>query len=59
MGIPQVKIMHAIVRMLLADSRVDASDSDNEAIRWVRDGGHDAVVRLLLADPGVDGSVLE
>ena len=42
-----------VVRLLLADSRVDPNARDNEAIRCASQYGHADVVRLLLADPRV------
>ena len=46
-----------IVRLLLADSRVDPSDYDNEAILCACRCGHVNVVRVLLADSRVNPAV--
>ena len=44
-----------VVRLLLADPRVDPSDSD--IIKFASKNGHSTVVELLLEDPRVDPSV--
>jgi hypothetical protein len=44
----------AIVQLLLADSRVDPSVDEDDAIKLASARGHDSVVKLLLADPRVD-----
>ena len=41
----------AVVRLLLADPRVDPSTNNNLAIRWASLYGHFEIVSLLLADP--------
>jgi Ankyrin repeats (3 copies) len=46
-----------IVRMLLADPRVDPSALNQYAFRSASQYGHIDIVRLLLADPRVDPSV--
>ena len=43
-----------IVKLLMADSRVDPSGRNNEAILLASQQGHVDVVRLLLTDPRVD-----
>ena len=48
-----------IVRILLADPRVDPSDYDNFAIRKASQYGRFEVVKLLLADPRVDPTVYD
>jgi Ankyrin repeats (3 copies) len=45
-----------IVRLLLADPRVDPSADMNYAIRWASELGRTEVVRMLLDDPRVDPS---
>jgi Ankyrin repeats (3 copies) len=45
-----------IVRMLLADPRVDPSEASQDAIKWASNEGHMEIVRMLLADPRVDPS---
>ena len=40
-----------IVKLLLQDPRVDPSDQNNEAIRWVSRYGRVEVVKLLSQDP--------
>ena len=47
----------SIVKLLLADPRVDPSESDNWAIRYASRNGHASVLKLLLPDPRVDPSV--
>ncbi|KAI8891863.1 ankyrin repeat-containing domain protein, partial [Globomyces pollinis-pini] len=46
----------SIVEMLLSDSRVDPSASNNQAIRYAAHKGHLQVVKLLIADSRVDPS---
>jgi hypothetical protein len=43
-----------VVKLLLADPRVDPAADDNFAIRWSSGLGHAEVVKLLLADPRVN-----
>jgi hypothetical protein len=43
----------AVVKLLLADARVDPAARDNQAIQLVSQNGHATVVELLLADPRV------
>jgi len=43
-----------VVRLLLADARVDPAAYDNTAIRWSSSMGHAEVVKLLLADGRAD-----
>jgi Ankyrin repeats (3 copies) len=43
-----------VVRMLLADPRVDPSANNQNALRWASYDGHTEIVRLLLADHRVD-----
>lgn len=43
-----------IVRLLLADERVDPTVANNRAIRWACGDGHAEIVRLLLADGRAD-----
>ena len=43
-----------VVRLLLADGRVNPAASDNYAIRLASENGRTDVVRLLLADGRVD-----
>jgi hypothetical protein len=43
-----------LMRMLLADPRVDPSVDENSAIKWAAIRGHDQVMRMLLADPRVN-----
>lgn len=47
-----------VVRLLLADSRVDPAANENEAIRYASRYGHHEVVRLLLADSRVDPAAI-
>jgi hypothetical protein len=42
-----------VVKLLLADSRVDPTADDNYAIKKASEKGHTDVVKLLLADPRV------
>ena len=37
-----------VVKLLLADKRVNPSANDNEAIQWAKYYGHTEVVKLLL-----------
>jgi len=46
-----------VVKLLLADPRVDPSVYDNYSIRYASLNDHVEVVKLLLADPRVDPSV--
>ena len=46
-----------VVRILLADPRVEPSAIDNQAIRCASWFGYSEVVKLLLADPRVDPTV--
>lgn len=43
-----------VVKLLLADKRVDPSSQMNRAIREASSNGHSEVVKLLLTDPRVD-----
>ena len=43
-----------IVRLLLADPRINPAENNNEAIRGASTSGHVDVVRLLLANPRVN-----
>ena len=43
-----------IVKVLLADGRVDPSAWNNDAIRWALSQGHFDVVKILLSDHRVD-----
>ena len=43
-----------LVKLLLADKRVNPADDNNYAIRLASRDGHTEVVKLLLADPRVD-----
>ena len=45
-----------IIKLLLADPRVDPSAKDNQAIRRASQYGYTETVKLLLADPRVDPS---
>jgi len=45
-----------VVKMLLADPRVDPSAGDNFAISMASARGRTDVVKVLLADPRVDPS---
>ena len=47
---------HIVVKLLLADKRVDPSARDNYAIRYAASNGHITVVRLLLGDDRIDPS---
>ena len=46
-----------IVKILLADSRIDPSACDNESVIIASMCGHTDIVKLLLADPRVDPSI--
>src|SRR3972149_6208605 len=45
-----------VVKLLLADPRVDPSANDNNATHEASKNGHEKVVKLLLAHPRVDPS---
>ncbi len=47
-----------VIKVLIADQRVDPSDLNNLAIRWTSEKGHLEVAKLLLADPRVDPSAM-
>jgi hypothetical protein len=49
----------AVVKLLLADARVDPAARDNQAIRLVSQNGHATVVAQLLADPRVDPAAVD
>ncbi len=43
-----------VVKLLLADDRVDPSSRDNSAIKLASSNSHSEVVKLLLADGRID-----
>ena len=42
-----------IVKLLIADPRVDPTDDDNTAIKEASSNGHTRIVELLKADPRI------
>ena len=48
------KGLHEVVRLRLADERINPGAENNLAFFWASYYGHHKVVRLLLADPRVD-----